>query len=54
MILLHQQDDGVDVRYGGLELKQLGAVATHCQLDPMVANLMKVLCGQEIYRLLLQ
>ncbi|KAI3688110.1 hypothetical protein L1987_81818 [Smallanthus sonchifolius] len=43
-------DDGYDVRYGGLGLRQLGAAAAHCNLDPMVANLMKVLCGQEIYR----
>ncbi|KAL8245421.1 hypothetical protein R6Q59_011679 [Mikania micrantha] len=43
-------DDGYDVRYGGLGLRQLGAAAVHCKLDPMVANCMKVLCGQEIYR----
>ncbi|KAJ0670693.1 putative NAD(+) ADP-ribosyltransferase [Helianthus annuus] len=43
-------DDGYDVRYGGLGLRQLGTAAAHCKLDPMVANFMKVLCGQEIYR----
>ncbi|KAL7595726.1 hypothetical protein Lser_V15G28797 [Lactuca serriola] len=43
-------DDGYDVRYGGLGLRQLGAAAAHCKLDPFVANFMKVLCGQEIYR----
>nr|XP_043613995.1 protein ADP-ribosyltransferase PARP3 [Erigeron canadensis] len=43
-------DDGYDVRYGGLGLRQLGAAAAHCKLDPMVANFMKVLCSQEIYR----
>ncbi|XP_071700708.1 protein ADP-ribosyltransferase PARP3 [Rutidosis leptorrhynchoides] len=43
-------DDGFDVRYGGLGLRQLGAAAAHCKLDSMVANFMKVLCGQEIYR----
>lgn len=43
-------DDGVDVRYGGLGLRQLGVAAAHCKLDPLVANLMKVLCSQEIYK----
>ncbi|KAL8217138.1 hypothetical protein R6Q57_023975 [Mikania cordata] len=43
-------DDGYDVRYGGLGLRQLDAAAVHCKLDPIVANFMKVLCGQEIYR----
>lgn len=44
------QDDGVEVRYGGLALRQLGAAAAHCKLDPVVASFMKILCGQEIYR----
>lgn len=38
------------MRYGGLGLRQLGAAAAHCKLDPLVANFMKVLCSQEIYR----
>ncbi|RAL38229.1 hypothetical protein DM860_018069 [Cuscuta australis] len=42
--------DGVEVRHGGLGLRQLGVAAAHSKLDPMVANLMKVLCSQEIYR----
>ncbi|KAK1354600.1 Poly [ADP-ribose] polymerase [Heracleum sosnowskyi] len=42
--------DGYDVRYGGLGLRQLGVAAAHCKLDSVVANFMKVLCGQEIYR----
>ncbi|XP_052885106.1 protein ADP-ribosyltransferase PARP3 isoform X1 [Gossypium arboreum] len=43
-------DDGVDVRCGGLGLRQLGVAAAHCKLEPMVANFMKVLCSQEIYK----
>ncbi|KAB1227213.1 Poly [ADP-ribose] polymerase 3 [Morella rubra] len=43
-------DDGVEVRHGGLRLRQLGAAVAHCKLDPFVANLMKVLCSQGIYR----
>ncbi|KAG8644745.1 hypothetical protein MANES_11G160900v8 [Manihot esculenta] len=43
-------DDGVDVRHGGLGLRQLGVAATHCNLESKVANFMKVLCSQEIYR----
>ncbi|XP_021716389.1 poly [ADP-ribose] polymerase 3-like [Chenopodium quinoa] len=43
-------DDGVEVRYGGLALRQLGTAAAHCKLDPVAANFMKVLCSQEIYR----
>ncbi|KAL3530404.1 hypothetical protein ACH5RR_009726 [Cinchona calisaya] len=43
-------DDGVDVRHGGLGFRQLGVAAVHSKLDPMVANLMKILCSQEIYR----
>ncbi|KAJ6817198.1 poly [ADP-ribose] polymerase 3-like [Iris pallida] len=42
--------DGFDVRYGGLGLRQLGAATAHCKLEPLVANFMKVLCSQEIYR----
>nr|DAD28810.1 TPA_asm: hypothetical protein HUJ06_030278 [Nelumbo nucifera] len=43
-------DDGVDVRYGGLGLRQLGVAVTHCKLEPLVANFMKVICSQEIYK----
>ncbi|KAK9170425.1 hypothetical protein Syun_002565 [Stephania yunnanensis] len=43
-------DDGVDVRYGGLGLRQLGVAAAHCKLESRVANFMKILCGQEIYK----
>ncbi|KAI5666665.1 hypothetical protein M9H77_16518 [Catharanthus roseus] len=43
-------DDEVEVRHGALGLRQLGIAVTHCKLDPMVANFMKVLCSQEIYR----
>ncbi|KAK2433705.1 poly(ADP-ribose) polymerase [Trifolium repens] len=43
-------DDGVEVRHGALGLRQLGIAATHCKLEPMVANFMKVLCSQEIYK----
>ena len=28
----------------------MGVAAAHCKLDSMVANFMKVLCSQEIYR----
>ncbi|KAL6537916.1 Poly [ADP-ribose] polymerase 3 [Orobanche hederae] len=43
-------DDGVEVRHGALGLRQLGAAAMHCKLEPKVANFMKILCSQEIYR----
>ncbi|KAF8029409.1 hypothetical protein BT93_E1959 [Corymbia citriodora subsp. variegata] len=43
-------DDGVDARHGALGLRQLGIAAAHCKLEPLVANFMKVLCSQEIYR----
>ncbi|TKY67074.1 Poly of ADP-ribose polymerase 3 [Spatholobus suberectus] len=43
-------DDGVEVRYGALGLRQLGIVVTHCKLEPLVANFMKFLCSQEIYK----
>ncbi|KAK4440615.1 protein ADP-ribosyltransferase PARP3 [Sesamum alatum] len=43
-------DDGVEVRHGGLGLRQLGVAAAHCKLESEVANFMKVLCSQEIYR----
>ncbi|KAL9171429.1 hypothetical protein ABFS82_04G208100 [Erythranthe guttata] len=43
-------DDGVEIRHGGLGLRQLGVAAAHCKLDSKVANFMKVLCSQEIYR----
>lgn len=38
------------MRHGGLRLRQLGAAVAHCKLDPFVANFMKVLCSQGIYR----
>ncbi|GFQ06085.1 poly [ADP-ribose] polymerase 3 [Phtheirospermum japonicum] len=43
-------DDGVEVRHGGLGLRQLGVASAHCKLEPKVANFMKILCSQEIYR----
>ncbi|KAE8734834.1 Poly polymerase 3 [Hibiscus syriacus] len=43
-------DDGVDVRCGGLGLRQLGVATAHCKLESTVANFMKVLCSQEIYK----
>ncbi|XP_073274084.1 protein ADP-ribosyltransferase PARP3 [Primulina huaijiensis] len=43
-------DDGVEVRHGGLGLRQLGVAAAHSKLEPKVAHIMKILCGQEIYR----
>ncbi|KAL5212694.1 hypothetical protein ABZP36_023541 [Zizania latifolia] len=43
-------DDGVDVRHGGVALRQLGAAAAHCKLDPSITFIMKQLCSQEIYR----
>ncbi|KAL5579914.1 hypothetical protein UlMin_012356 [Ulmus minor] len=42
--------DGVEVRHGALGLRQLGIAVTHCKLEPLVANFMKVLCSQEIYK----
>lgn len=38
------------MRHGGLGLRQLGVAVTHCKLEPSVANFMKVLCSQEIYK----
>ncbi|XP_010326979.1 protein ADP-ribosyltransferase PARP3-like isoform X2 [Solanum lycopersicum] len=43
-------DDGIEVRHGALGLRQLGSAAAHSKLDSVVANFMKVLCSQEIYR----
>ncbi|CAN8244292.1 unnamed protein product [Cochlearia groenlandica] len=43
-------DDGIDVRSGGLGLRQLGVAAAHCKLEPFVANFVKFLCSQEIYK----
>ncbi|KAE9593134.1 Poly [ADP-ribose] polymerase 3 [Lupinus albus] len=43
-------DDGFEVRHGALGLRQLGIAATHCKLEPQVANFMKVMCSQEIYK----
>lgn len=45
-----EQADEVEVRYGALGVRQLGVAAAHCKLEPLVGNLMKVLCSQEIYR----
>ncbi|KAG6763064.1 hypothetical protein POTOM_033596 [Populus tomentosa] len=42
-------DDGMDVRHGGLGLRQLGVAAAHSSLEPKIAYLMKILCSQEIY-----
>lgn len=42
------------MRHGGLGLRQLGVAVSHCKLNPLVANLMKVLCSQAIYRLIYQ
>lgn len=44
------QDDGIEVRSGALGLRQLGVASAHCKLDSFVANFIKVLCGQEIYK----
>ncbi|KAI3884858.1 hypothetical protein MKX03_011713 [Papaver bracteatum] len=41
-------DDGVDVRHGGLGLRQLGIAAAHSKMDPLVANFLKVLCSEEV------
>ncbi|XP_034897178.1 protein ADP-ribosyltransferase PARP3 [Populus alba] len=43
-------DDGMDVRHGGLGLRQLGVAAAHSSLEPKIAYLMKILCSQEIYK----
>lgn len=40
----------MDVRHGGLGLRQLGVASVHSKLEPVVANFMKVLCSQEIYK----
>ncbi|XP_047322577.1 protein ADP-ribosyltransferase PARP3 [Impatiens glandulifera] len=42
--------DGIDVRHGGLGLRQMGIAVVHSKLDPVAANFMKILCSQEIYR----
>lgn len=31
-------------------MRQLGVAAANSKLDPVVANFMKVLCSQEVYR----
>lgn len=49
-IVQFSQADGVEVRHGGLGLRQLGIAVAHCMLEPKVGNFMKVLCAQEIYR----
>lgn len=38
------------MRHGGLALRQLGVAVTHCKLEPLAANFMKILCSQEIYK----
>lgn len=38
------------MRHGALALWQLGVAVTHCKLEPLVANFMKVLCSQEIHK----
>ncbi|KAJ6386169.1 hypothetical protein OIU77_029185 [Salix suchowensis] len=43
-------DDGVDVRHGGLGLKQPVVAAAHSSLEPKIAYFMKILCSQEIYK----
>ncbi|KAG6536811.1 hypothetical protein ZIOFF_001880 [Zingiber officinale] len=43
-------DDGVDVRHGGLGLRQLGVAVTHCKLKPLVANLMKKRGEEELLK----
>lgn len=30
--------------------RQLEVAVTHCKLDPLVANFMRVLCSREIYK----
>ncbi|KAL9370587.1 hypothetical protein Peur_035727 [Populus x canadensis] len=43
-------DDGMDVRHGGLGLRQLGVAAAHSSLEPKIAYLMKILCSQKIFK----
>ncbi|KAK6926601.1 Poly(ADP-ribose) polymerase, catalytic domain, partial [Dillenia turbinata] len=43
-------DKGIDARHGALGLRQQGDAVAHCKLDPQVANFMKVLCSQDVYR----
>lgn len=42
--------DGLDVRYGGLGVRQLGIAAAHTKIDPRVAEVLKLLFCQEVYR----
>ncbi|KAK6926582.1 WGR domain, partial [Dillenia turbinata] len=44
------KDKGIDARHGALGLRQQGDAVAHCKLDPQVANFMKVLCSQDVYR----
>ncbi|RYR15907.1 hypothetical protein Ahy_B04g072855 [Arachis hypogaea] len=44
-------DDGVEVRHGALGLRQLRIAATHCKLEPMVANFVKVCANGDGLRL---
>ncbi|KAL6967029.1 Poly [ADP-ribose] polymerase 3 [Sarracenia purpurea var. burkii] len=50
MVGLPNLGDGVDTRHGGLSHRKQGSAVAHSKLDPFVANLMKLLCSQEIYR----
>lgn len=44
------QAGGVDARAGGFGVRQLGVAASHTKIDPRVAQDLKVLMSQEIYR----
>ncbi|KAL4310812.1 hypothetical protein GQ457_01G033520 [Hibiscus cannabinus] len=43
-------EDGVDVRCGRLELRQISVATSHCKLEPRVTNFMKVRWSQDIYK----
>ncbi|KAL3681230.1 hypothetical protein R1sor_024186 [Riccia sorocarpa] len=40
----------VDIRAGGLGVRQLGIAAAHCKLDSRVVESLKILLSQEVYR----
>ncbi|KAL2620807.1 hypothetical protein R1flu_001012 [Riccia fluitans] len=42
---------GVDVRAGGLGVRQLETAAARCHLDPRLVETLKILLSQEVYRL---
>ncbi|RYR47124.1 hypothetical protein Ahy_A07g033067 [Arachis hypogaea] len=44
-------DDGVEVWHDALGLRQLGIATTHCKLEPMVANFVKVCADGDGLRL---